>query len=375
MNRRQNGFGTLVSKGKGKPWLAKWVYKGQTYYKSTGETDKKQALKELERLTRPYRDEREEDVIRNLQNRLLKLQELKSKSELLTEDIWSEFAKKLKNDDVGDGTARIYETAVCMMASWMKPKAKHAADITSKLAEEYLEHLGNSVGASTYNIRLVLFKRVWKALSTEFSLQTCAWESFKKKKAAKGARRTLSSKELAKLFATAETHDMKLLLTIGTYTGLRLGDCAMLKWADIDFEHNIMRVVPMKTRKHMDGPIEIPMHSVLASALKAAAHDSEYVSRANADSYMAGKLSGDVVNLFKSCGIETSAKDANGKTKIICSFHSLRHTFISMAINSGMSPLLVQRIVGHSSVDMTSAYFHESMDKMAEGINSMPDVA
>lgn len=374
MSRRQNGFGTLVSKGKGKPWLAKWVYKGQTYYKSTGEVDKKQALKELERLTRPYRDEREEDVIRNLQNRLLKLQELKSKSSLLTEDIWSEFAKKLKNDDVGDGTTRIYETAVGMMCEWMKPKAKHAADITSKLAEEYLEHLGSTIGAATYNIRLVLFKRVWKALSPEFSLQASAWESFKKKKVVKSSRRTLSSKELADIFAAAETHDLQLLFTTGIYTGLRISDCAMLKWESVDLEKKVLRVIPIKTRKHMDAPIEIPMHQALAKMLEATPHESEYVSKANAEAYESGRLGDQVKKVLVKCGIETSKK-VDGKMKFICGFHSLRHTFVSMAINSGMSPLLVQRIVGHSTVDMTSAYFHENMDKMAEGINSMPDVA
>lgn len=374
MSRRPNGFGTLVSKGEGKPWLARWCYRGQIYTKSTGETDKKRALKELERLTRPYRDEREEDVIRNLQNRLLKLQELKSKSRLLTEDIWAEFAKKLKNDDVGSGTERIYENAVGMMAEWMKQRAKQAADIDSKLAGEYLEQLGSSVGAATYNIRLVLFKRIWKALSSEFQLQAGAWESYKKKKAAKGSRRTLSSKELSELMASAESPDMKLLLALGIYTGLRLGDCALLKWSDIDFESKVIRVVPMKTKKHMDGPVEIPMHSALAKLLETAERKGEFVSEASAESYKSGKLSGKVVDLFKSCGIETSKKDENGKTKIICSFHSLRHTFISMAINSGMSPLLVQRIVGHSTVDMTSAYFHENMDKMTEGINALAAV-
>lgn len=374
MSRRPNGFGTLVSKGEGKPWLARWCYRGQIYTKSTGETDKKRALKELERLTRPYRDEREEDVIRNLQNRLLKLQELKSKSRLLTEDIWAEFAKKLKNDDVGSGTERIYENAVGMMAEWMKQRAKQAADIDSKLAGEYLEQLGSSVGAATYNIRLVLFKRIWKALSSEFQLQAGAWESYKKKKAAKGSRRTLSSKELSELMASAESPDMKLLLALGIYTGLRLGDCALLKWSDIDFESKVIRVVPMKTKKHMDGPVEIPIHAALMSMLKAADSSSEYVSAENAAAYKSGRLSGEVVNLFKSCGIKTSAKDENGKTKIICSFHSLRHTFVSMAINSGMSPLLVQRVVGHSTVDMTSAYFHENMDKMTDGINALPAV-
>ena len=106
--RRGNGFGTLVSKGEGKPWLARWGYRGQIYYKSTGETDKKKALKALERITRPYRDAREEDVIRNLQNRLLSLQESRSKTELMTCDIWNEFAKKLKNDDVSQSTTAIY---------------------------------------------------------------------------------------------------------------------------------------------------------------------------------------------------------------------------------------------------------------------------
>lgn len=375
MSRRPNGFGTLVSKGEGKPWLARWCYRGQIYTKSTGETDKKRALKELERLTRPYRDEREEDVIRNLQNRLLKLQELKSKSRLLTEDIWAEFAKKLKNDDVGSGTERIYENAVGMMAEWMKQRAKQAADIDSKLAGEYLEQLGSSVGAATYNIRLVLFKRIWKALSSEFQLQAGAWESYKKKKAAKGSRRTLSSKELSELMASAESPDMKLLLALGIYTGLRLGDCALLKWSDIDFESKVIRVVPMKTKKHMDGPVEIPMHSALAKLLETAERKGEFVSEASAESYKSGKLSGKVVDLFKSCGIETSKKDENGKTKFVCGFHSLRHTFVSMAINSGMSPLLVQKIVGHSAVNMTEHYFHENMSKMAEGISAMPDVA
>ena len=103
-------------------------------------------------------------------------------------------------------------------------------------------------------------------------------------------------------------------------------------------------------------------------------HESEYVSAANADDYLNGHASGKVVDLFKKCGIETSKKE-NGKTKLVCGFHSLRHTFVSNAINSGMSPLLVQRIVGHSSVDMTSAYFHDNAAKAAEGINSMPDVA
>ena len=377
MNRRPNGFGSLINKGEGRPWLARWVFKGQVYYKSTGQVDKDKALKQLERITRPYRDAREEDAIRNLQNRLIEIQERRSKEKLLITDIWTEFEKKLKCDDVEGTTAKGYLSAVSVMVDWMKDnKVKYANDITMKIAGEYLEHLAENVGAATYNIRLVLFKRIWKSLSGEHFMVKDVWESFKKKKVPKGSRRTVSNFEIGKVIAKAETFDMKLLLTIGIYTGLRISDCALLKWCDVDLESKVIRTVPIKTRKHMDAPIEIPIHPTLMKMLNEALHnddESGYVSKVNADNYINGHLSGHVVELFKSCGIETSKK-VNGKTKLICSFHSLRHTFVSMAINSGMSPLLVQRIVGHSSVDMTSAYFHDNAAKAAEGIAQLPDV-
>lgn len=374
MNRRANGFGSLIFKGEGRAWLARWVYKGEVFYRTTGETDKKKALKKLEYITRPYREKRAIDVERNLLNRIQSMQECCAKTQLPIESLWNEFAKKLKHDDVSSGTSKIYEGAVNHLMNWMKKKIKNTKDINTRLAEEYLDELASSIGTNTYNIRLVLFKRIWKSLKDEFCLNDEVWEKFNKKKASKSSRRTMQNIEIADVISKAETKDMKLLLTIGLYTGLRISDCSLLKWSEVDFEKKILRVRPIKTRKHMDAPVEIPIHPALLKLLEAMPHESEYVSAANADDYLNGHASGKVVDLFKKCGIETSKKE-NGKTKLVCGFHSLRHTFVSNAINSGMSPLLVQRIVGHSSVDMTSAYFHDNAAKAAEGINSMPDVA
>lgn len=374
MNRRGNGFGSLINKGEGRAWLARWVYKGEVFYRTTGETDKKKALKKLEYITRPYREKRAIDVERNLLNRIQSLQECVAKNALPIENLWIEFAKKLKHDDVTSGTTKIYEGDVNQLISWMKKKIKNAKDITTRLAEEYLDELASSIGTNTYNNRLVLFKRIWKSLKDDFNLNDDVWEKFKKKKAAKSSRRTIQNIEIADVISKAETKDMKLLLTIGLYTGLRISDCSLLKWSEVDFEKKILRVRPIKTRKHMDAPIEIPIHPTLMKMLEEMPHESEYMSDKNASDYMNGHASGKVVELFKRCGIVTSRKE-NGKTKLVCGFHSLRHTFVSNAINSGMSPLLVQRIVGHSSVDMTSVYFHDNAAKAAEGINAMPDVA
>ena len=373
MNRRPNGFGSLIFKGEGKPWLARWVFKGQVHYQTTGESDKKKALKKLEYITRPYREERAIDVERNLLNRIQTLQETASKTRLLIADIWTEFAKKLKRDDVESGTQATYEVSVGMMTEWMLKKAKYVKDITPKLAEEYLESLSESVGPSTYNTRLVLFKRIWRELGNEFQFCADAWENFKKKKVPKSSRRALTSKELGEVFSKAKTKDMRLLLAVGMYTGLRISDSALLKWSDIDFEKKTIKTIPIKTKKHMDAPIEIPIHPTLMKMIEDMPHDGQYISEENARVYKTGHLGKNVVDLFKDCGLETSKK-VNGKTILLCSFHSLRHTFVSMSINGGMSPLLVQKLVGHSAVNMTEAYFHDNLEKMAEGISSLPDV-
>jgi hypothetical protein len=38
-----------------------------------------------------------------------------------------------------------------------------------------------------------------------------------------------------------------------------------------------------------------------------------------------------------------------------------------------MSPLLVQRIVGHSDISMTEHYFHANNKDLSDGINQMPN--
>ena len=64
----------------------------------------------------------------------------------------------------------------------------------------------------------------------------------------------------------------------------------------------------------------------------------------------------------------------NGRKKFLCGFHSLRHTFVRMNINGGMNPMLVQNIVGHSSLDMTRNYFHQNENVLRDGINNMPNL-
>lgn len=46
------------------------------------------------------------------------------------------------------------------------------------------------------------------------------------------------------------TGEMRLLFAVGIYTGLRLGDCAMMEWGSIDLGRNRIMTIPRKTARH-----------------------------------------------------------------------------------------------------------------------------
>jgi hypothetical protein len=87
-------------------------------------------------------------------------------------------------------------------------------------------------------------------------------------------------------------------------------------------------------------------------------------------------LSEEFKRIFKEAGIKTDADGVDSSRKrAFVSFHSLRHTFVSLAANAGVPLAVVQSIVGHSTVDMTRHYFHESETALVSAVAALPSVA
>ena len=57
------------------------------------------------------------------------------------------------------------------------------------------------------------------------------------------------------------------------------------------------------------------------------------------------------------------------------SYHSLRHTATSPMKNAGISPAVVQDIIGHDSAEMSTHYTHIEGDAKRKALNSMPDIS
>ena len=382
--RRENGFGCLINKGEGKKWLAKWVYNGKVYTKSTGEVDKKKALKVLEKLTRPFREENKVEVLRSLAAKVKSVEEEINYNNLKLpgiklSDLEDIYRKSLIVKDITDSSLELYCNYINNFVKWLSINHSNVIemkDVSKKIVEEYFVHIANTKSVVIFNASLALFKKIWNYFKEEGRYIDNPFNNISRRKNEGSKRRELTVEELYRIFEYInDKEDILCLFSLGLYTGLRIGDCACLKWNNVDLFRRIISIVPQKTKKYT-GQIDIPIHNSLfniLSVLQLKKGDNEYVIPEIAKLYNKGILKNRITRIFNNCGIKTSEVE-DGKIKILCNFHSLRHTFVSMNINSGMNPLLVQNIVGHSSVDMTKHYYHSNEGIIRNGINNMPDL-
>ena len=80
------------------------------------------------------------------------------------------------------------------------------------------------------------------------------------------SRRELTLAELQAV-CSAATGEMRLLLALGVYAGLRLADAALLEWGSVDMVRRILSVIPVKTARRTQKRITVPIHPALLALL------------------------------------------------------------------------------------------------------------
>lgn len=66
--------------------------------------------------------------------------------------------------------------------------------------------------------------------------------------------------------------------------------------------------------------------------------------------------------------------EGRSRKSVVASFHSLRHTFVSISANAGVPLPVVQSIVGHCSTAMTQHYYHESENALRQTVEAIPAI-
>jgi integrase len=153
-----------------------------------------------------------------------------------------------------------------------------------------------------------------------------------------------------------DEQDAALFLT-AALTGLRMGELLALRWRDVDFAAQSLRVTASYTAGKLGTPKSglgraVPLIDEVAGTLARLAHRERWTSPD--DLVFAGQagehLDGSALRRrFK------KARDAAGLRPL--RFHDLRHTFGSVAIRTA-DPRELQEWLGHSDFATTQIYMH-----------------
>jgi len=170
---------------------------------------------------------------------------------------WNEFLASANRPDTGNSTLRQYEFQWSAFEDWMK--AKHAEvstlrGVTREIAEEYAARLNHGkLSPSTYNKHLNLLTLVFRVLKNKAKLTANPWEDIQRKRITTHSRRELTVDELKKV-CKAGSGELRTLFALGIYSGLRLGDCAALRWGEVDLPRGLIRRIPNKTPDAIPDP-------------------------------------------------------------------------------------------------------------------------
>lgn len=167
--------------------------------------------------------------------------------------------------------------------------------------------------------------------------------------------KSLNNVQINKLLTAAEPHrtmKMRILLALGT--GLRRGDIDSLKISDIDFEKNSITTTSRRTRKNMASrpvPVEVMIEL------------SKYVSGMKVGQ---DKLFNDNFSHRRWKKICEDAGLADLK------FHDLRKTFGSLLAQNGVSSAVTQRLLEHSSPNLTNKVYTNVDPVLRQSVNQLP---
>lgn len=388
--RRQKGTGTLVVRGR--TFYARWTVNGVTTTESTGirQGDTKKVLEAgVERtvsareLAEEYLLERTEPMrLRRRESRLAMLHEQLKGVRQLIEDAEAKFRRRVRLGEMeglflasprrpacGEKQMRNYRQIIRSFADSAGADVC-VADVTDDMVSRYVTALGRRVRNTTYNKTLNALQMTWRVLEKETGVQDNPWESLTRLKNDSHTRRILAENEVREILKDRDDGfaEVRVLVAVGLYTGLRLGDACHVRWEDVGKDE--IRVKTAKTGATVAIPIHPRFRDLLAGRKgRRTGFVIPSVARAyDEDSTSVTKM---VTKVFKAAGIAT-AFEVKGKRSVPdCSFHSLRHTFVTRAIEAGVPTAIVQAIVGHSTALMTEHYTHVRDEAILKAFSSV----
>jgi integrase len=185
--------------------------------------------------------------------------------------------------------------------------------------------------------------------------------------------------EVENILTACPDDEWRAMVLLGALAGLRLGDAARLKLANVDFKAGTISLVAAK-KARKGKAFTVPLHPRLSEALAALPRPispSLPLLPSLAPLAIAGRSG---LSLRFSRILEAAAKANKPKTPEETdwqggtrgrSFHSLRHTFVSLLANSGVDSETRRLLSDHATESAHRIYTHHEIETLRAAINKI----
>jgi integrase len=371
------------ARGRSPYWFA--VYRdatGRRLKKSTKLTSKSKALEMAHALQKAAKEARQQRLTEARARDLLSeiLQDIGVEGlRTFTLAEWLDHFVKQKQKSRADKTALRHEQVMNECVAFLGSRAKlNIAAITSKdIADWRDSRESRGLSPATLNGDITVLSAAFNAALRQGHISVNPCLAIEPVKDTAGVRKgTFTLGQITALGKSA-TGDWRGLILTAFYTGQRLGDCANLRWDQIDLASKIVRFQPGKT----GGEIIMPLNPVLADYLGRLAKskaDETFVFPSLAQRNIS-PLSKYFKKIMQRAGIEQRVirerkAESGGRCVNALTFHSLRHTFNSILANAGIPEETRMALTGHTTREMNQRYTHRELAIYREAVSVLPRI-
>lgn len=252
------------------------------------------------------------------------------------------YIKNLTNKNY---SKRTIETYVCYLEKFLQEINKNPYHITTKEIESYLLNKKYS-SVSQQNQIIGSVKLFAKFILNKKDVHLQKIERPRKEKK---LPKIIDAELLASKINQVQNLKHKAILTLGLSCGLRISEVINLKWLDLDRQRNILNVISGKGRKDRTTILNDNLISLL----------EEYWLTYRSSEYV---FNGQFTTQYSASSIQRIVKKYIHKS---ASFHLLRHSFATFALDNGTELAPLSGIMGHNNTKTTEIYYHLSTKSLA----------
>jgi integrase len=355
---------------------------GRQLFRSTKQTDRRNALEFARKLEGAVRGNAPTEI--QARKILADLYEIRTGEQLPGSAANTFFTSWASNKvlETSDSTGVHYRQVVrTFIESLGKRSEADLSMLTPRDVISFRDALAKRVSASTANQAVKIIRMALKDAQAARLVNENIAAGVRRAKISgdRASRRPFTLDELRRILRIA-SGEWRDLILFGLYTGQRLGDIAKLTWRNVDLERAELAFVTRKTKRRQLVPLASQLRKVLEES-DAGDNPAEPLFPKAFTAKRTGTLSNQFYEILVSAGLAAprshratgEGRQARRKLNEI-SFHALRHTATSLMKNAGISPAIVQDLIGHDSPAVSAHYTHIEESAKRRAIETLPDV-